>query len=442
MFYHIIAAINILVENFREFVDDESKFSRSRKWDFKDFLIFESFRNKTTNRHEITRYVKNFTNKYYKHIKRQNFCQRRIFIKPEAWKSLSSEYLKQIRINEERRLFKTFKGFRLFAGDGSDFNLVDTEELRREFNVKNTMMKKNPAQGKFSSIMDVLNGFILDGILGDFKEDELKLMHKNLKNIKELVNFKKSIFIFDRGYVGMELYARIIELNSYFVVRIRKDDYIKERSKINSNDSPIKLNLIGCRLKKFHDSILNKKYNKELYLNLRIVTIELGNGEIETLLTNLTPEMMTTEDICQIYDYQWGIETNHNTFKNRLNIENYSETKRITIEQDIYSQFIFYNIFCYYNSYLNILVNLRMHKKGKCDEDDEYQIDQANLIRNLNDGLMKVIVNPINDNIREFTSDLIWESSDEPNKIKRNRMYNHQKSKPFIRYRMRYQDMS
>ena len=151
---------------------------------------------------------------------------------------------------------------------------------------------------------------------------------------------------------------------------------------------------------------------------------------------------MTTEDNCQIYDYQWGIETNYNTFKNRLNIKNYSGTKRIKIEQDIYSQFIFYNIFCYYNSYLNLLVNLRMRQKGKCDEDDEYQIDQANLIRNLNDGLMKVIVNPINDNIREFTSDLIWESSDEPNKIKRNRRYNHQKSKPFIRHRMRYQDMS
>ena len=42
------------------------------------------------------------------------------------------------------------------------------------------MMKKNPAQGKFSSIMDVLNGFILDGILGNFKEDELKLMHRKI----------------------------------------------------------------------------------------------------------------------------------------------------------------------------------------------------------------------------------------------------------------------
>ena len=81
------------------------------------------------------------------------------------------------------------------------------------------MMKKNPAQAKFSSIMDVLNGFILDGILGDFKEDELKLMHKNLKNIKGLVNFKKSILIFDRGYVRMELYAKIIELNNYFVYK-------------------------------------------------------------------------------------------------------------------------------------------------------------------------------------------------------------------------------
>lgn len=47
----------------------------------------------------------------------------------------------------------------------------------------------------------------------------------------------------------MELYARIMELNSYFVVRLRKDDYKKERSRITSTDSPININLIGERLK-------------------------------------------------------------------------------------------------------------------------------------------------------------------------------------------------
>ena len=112
---------------------------------------------------------------------------------------------------------------------------------------------------------------------------------------------------------------------------------------------------------------------------------------------------MKTEDICQIYKHRWGIETNYNTFKNRLNIENFSGTKRITIEQDIYSKFLFYNIFCYYNSYLNIIVNQRMRQKGKCSEEDEYQIDQANLIRNLNDELMNIIVNPTKNNVREFT---------------------------------------
>ena len=40
MFFHIITAITIIVENFRDFVDDESKFTRSRKWDFKDFYNF------------------------------------------------------------------------------------------------------------------------------------------------------------------------------------------------------------------------------------------------------------------------------------------------------------------------------------------------------------------------------------------------------------------
>ena len=288
--------------------------------------------------------------------------------------------------------------------------------------------------------MDVLNGFILDGILGNFKENELKLMHRNLKNIKDLVNFKKSIFIFDRGYVGMELYAHLIELNSYFIVRLRKDDYKKERSRITSNDSPINLNLTSNRLKRFHDPILKEKYSKKLHLKLRLVTIEIKKVdeetgevkiEIETLLTNLPENIMTTADICQIYDYKWGIETNYNTFKNRLNIENYSGTKPITIKQDIYAKFIFYNIFCYYNCYLNRLVNLRMRRKGKCGEEYEYQVDQANLIRNLNDDLMKVVVNPCRDNVREFTSDLIWESADEPNKIKKNRRYPHKKSKPY-----------
>ena len=97
--------------------------------------------------------------------------------------------------------------------------------------------------------------------------------------------------------VGMELYARIIELGSYFVVRLRKTDYKDERKQINSNDSPINLKLNAERLNLFNDPHLKEKYSKELWLNLRIVTIELPTGETETVLTKIPSKIMTTDDI-------------------------------------------------------------------------------------------------------------------------------------------------
>lgn len=36
------------------------------------------------------------------------------------------------------------------------------------------------------------------------------------------------------------------------------------------------------------------------------------------LLTNLPENIMTTEDICEIYHQRWGIETNYNTLKKQI----------------------------------------------------------------------------------------------------------------------------
>ena len=77
--------------------------------------------------------------------------------------------------------------------------------------------------------MDLLNGFILDGIIGNYKQAELPLMHQNLDNIQDLIIPEKSIFIFDRGYNAMELYAHIMSINSYFIVRLKDKSYIDER---------------------------------------------------------------------------------------------------------------------------------------------------------------------------------------------------------------------
>lgn len=123
--------------------------------------------------------------------------------------------------------------------------------------------------------MDVKNGFLLDGIIGNHKQAELPLMHKNIDKIQDIINPYKSIFIFDRGYGAMELYAHVMEIDSYFVVRLKDTYYKKERKHVKSNDEEIKLNLTSSRLKKFHDPELKEKYSKKQYMKLRIVSIEL-----------------------------------------------------------------------------------------------------------------------------------------------------------------------
>ena len=53
--------------------------------------------------------------------------------------------------------------------------------------------------------------------------------------------------------------ARIIEKNSYFLVRLKDNVYKKKKEvKITSNDSPIKLELTSDRLKKFHNGKCKK----------------------------------------------------------------------------------------------------------------------------------------------------------------------------------------
>lgn len=373
MFYLYESAIDTVLANPRKFINTENKFSRNRKFELEDIIKFFLFNKGSSNQDDLDDFLEDKFEDVDIELTRQNLSQQRTFIDPLVFKEISNEYLKNINYNVKNPLFKTFNGFFLIAGDGSNFEIPDFEEVREEFGIKdNSLVRREPSDAKFSGLMDVMNGFLLDGIIGNHRQAELPLMHQNLDNIQDIINPPQSIFIFDRGYAAMELFAHIIEMNSYFVARLQNEYYKKERKQIQTNDEEIKLNLTGERLQKFRNPYFKEKYSKESYLKLRIVTVEVEKenektGEIEieiySLLTNLPKNIMTTDDICEIYHQRWGIETNYNTLKNRHYIENYTGKRRITIEQDIYSKFLRYNIFCHYKNYFYNLINSKKRKK-------------------------------------------------------------------------------
>lgn len=417
MFYYIKNTFDNIVKPIDKYVIGENKFTRNSKFSFKDYVIFLCFNKGTSNQADLEDFVEdNFTTDIQQ-ITRQAFSKQRTYIHPIVFKEISKQYLLEINYHKNYDFFKTYKGFRLFGGDGSDFEIPDFEEVRKEFQIKDTEKYRKPAQAKFSSIMDLLNGFILDGIIGNYKQAELPLMHKNIENIQDLITPEKSIFIFDRGYNAMELYANIMSLNSYFIVRLKDKNYIDDRYKITENDSEIQLEITKDRLKKFHNKTLKEKYSKIKHLNLRILTITLENGTTESLLTNILDKNFTIEDFQKLYNLRWGIETNYNTMKNRLNIENYTGKRKITIKQDIYSKFLKYNIFQYYRIYFNLLINRTRRQKGI---KQEYKVNQAHLIRKLKKYLPIMILNPTKEIIRKYSKKLIDSCTQSPNKNVKN----------------------
>ena len=119
------------------------------------------------------------------------------------------------------------------------------------------------------------------------------------------------------------------------------------------------------------------------------------------------------KDFKELYNLRWGIETNYNTLKNRLAIENYTGKRKITIEQDIYSKFLKYNIFQYYENYFNLLINRTKRQKGI---KETYKVNQAHLIRKLKKYLPIMILNPTKEIIRKYTRKLIDSCTKSPNK--------------------------
>ena len=81
----------------------------------------------------------------------------------------------------------------------------------------------------FCGITDVLNDFLIDGVMGERGIGEMTLIHQNIQNIENLIEPTKSIFTFDRGFVSLELICRLISINTYFIIRLKNNSYIDER---------------------------------------------------------------------------------------------------------------------------------------------------------------------------------------------------------------------
>ena len=111
--------------------------------------------------------------------------------------------------------------------------------------------------------------------------------------------------------------------------------------------------------------------------------------------------------------------------KNRPHMENYSGKRRTCFEQDIYSKFLKFN-------------KLIKNKKEQQGDYRQYQVNQANLIRNLKDKLLLILLST-SITIREKLVKNFYKSCMRyPNKVKKNKT-TPRKKKLHRRFNIQYQ---
>lgn len=249
---------------------------------------------------------------------KQAYAEARYKLKTAAFRILYDDTAELAANGEELTIYK---GFRLFAVDGSKIALEDTFNLRSYYGV--TGGENGYAAARASVLCDVLNkGLSLDAQIDKFSVGENKLAIRHINRLEEL-NVKNPLLIFDRNYASAEMFERLC--NTAFIFRIKRG-FNKE----------IDFLTIGDCIKTF-------TVKKKSFL-LRVLKFKLPTGEVETLVTNLSNSSMTSDDLKEIYRLRWGIETNYNTLKNVLQLENFSGTSQQVVEQDFFATMFLKNM--------------------------------------------------------------------------------------------------
>lgn len=320
---------------------------RKRKISARGIILYELNKRGLTTKMEIL----NFTDiTQTQKISSPGLLKQREKLSPQIFIDLMVRSLK-LFYHQHKEEVVTYKGYIVLGVDGSDFEIPNTRKAREENNGK---QQQQCARVTVSTCYDLLNKYTVDAIVENYDHSETEMAYRHYQTIKEkdILDTYKSIYIMDRGYVSLSNMYRYINNNDKFLIRVPSKYYEKEKESMKTDDEIIEITANIGRLANY------KKTDLELYnylkegnsINVRCVKIELSTGEIEYLFTNLSKEEFTKEEINELYNLRWNVETNYKHLKNNVKIECITSSKKILIEQDIYGQIYAANLLqCFIN---------------------------------------------------------------------------------------------
>lgn len=341
-FYTRYTSIDLMLNN-HESIGEIAKnnmksFTRNRVMNYYDMAMSIILKRGKTLTLELEEFMKKINKPK---ITKQAYSKQRKNLNPEIFVYLNNGYTKEIYKGIE---LKKYKEYLVLSVDGSIIELPNSKELKEYYGVQEGQKGSvGRVRARALGIYDSLNKIMLSTRIDPYNISEKGQVLSLLLELKDYMEDRKFIIVFDRYYFGIGFIEILEEIGIKYLIRMRLNDYKSEKNKMESNDEIIKMkvrsNSVFYAIGEIKEILKNKKY-----VETRVIKTKIPSGEEEHLCTNLSEEELNEKEAVELYYTRWNIEKAFDILKNKLNIENFSAKTVIGIEQEFYAQILVYNM--------------------------------------------------------------------------------------------------
>jgi len=330
--------------------DPEKDFSRTQKISFRDSMLFPMILSSESTAIEMLDYFPIETLP-----SQAALSYRRGQIKVTAFRDLFKTFTSKLP------QYRTFRGMRLIACDGSRINTPYNPKDTDSF-VNCIKGRKGFNQYHLNTCYDVLNDLYLDAMIqGYFSMNENQAFCEMMDHFPQEI---PALFTADREYDSYNVIAHAIKNNHHFVIRLTStkvrcifDDISKYDSsesfdieddiyigRVRNKESKHLRNYHFIRKHRTYDFIPDGAAYFDC-LHVRLVKLRLPGGDFEYLLTNLPRSDFPLSDIKEIYRLRWQVETSYRFLKYASEMNSIHSIKPDFVFQEIFAKLTTYN-FC------------------------------------------------------------------------------------------------
>jgi hypothetical protein len=228
--------------------------------------------------------------------------------------------------------YQTWQGFRLLAIDGSTTQLPPTPEIIQHFG----LWHATPV-ARVSQMFDVLNEVTVDALIGPKTAGERAFAARHLAKVGP-----GDLVLLDRGYPAFWLFVLILSQKADFCARMPLGVWTEVDQFIASG---LPEQIIQLHPGQTAHSECQARHLPTDPLKVRLLRLDLDNGEVEVLVTSLlAPDLYPDAFFKELYHQRWPVEESYKAIKYRIEVENWSGQSPLAIYQDFHAKMFTMNL--------------------------------------------------------------------------------------------------